>query len=142
MDWEPISESELRDKILAAEKRVSPRLLRLWNAIRIKPEKSAEDSCGAHGGGFWVVAIIGSTAIWFNDIEDGFDYSSYTVAGKLAEYYCNQYELEMTVRNILSRIETGKASAPRRGAPVPIGNFKLPRNIRRMAWLARHQDLP
>lgn len=123
MDWEPISEAELRAKILAAEKRMSARLLRLWNAIRINPQKWAEDSYGTHGGGFWVVAIIGSTAIWYNDIEEGFNYSSYTVAGKLAEYYCNQDELEMTIRNILSRIETGKESAPRRGAPVPVDNF-------------------
>jgi hypothetical protein len=122
MEWEPISEAELRDKIVAAEKRMSPHLLHLWHAIRIKPEKWAEDSYGTLGGGFWVVAIIGSTAIWYNDIEEGFNYSSYTVAGKLAEYYCNQDELEMAVRNILARMETGKESAPRCGAPVPIDN--------------------
>ena len=118
MDWAPISEAELREMILAAENRMSPRLLHLWNAIKISPEKWAEDSYGTHGGGFWVVAIIGSTAIWYNDIEEGFNCSSYAVAGKLAEYYCNQDELEMTVRNILARIETGTASVPKRSVPV------------------------
>jgi len=123
MDWEPISEAALWDKIIDAEGRMNPQLFRLWEAIRITPEKWNETSYGALGGGFWVVAIIGNRAIWFNDIEDGFNCSSYIVLGKLAEYWCNQDELEHAVQNILTLIEIGIDFSVRCSPPIP-GEWK------------------
>ena len=32
---------------------------------------------GDLGGGFWVVALLGETVVWFNDIEDGFNRSHF-----------------------------------------------------------------
>ncbi|MCD2519277.1 hypothetical protein LQ564_23530 [Massilia sp. G4R7] len=119
LDWQPITEAALWDRILHAEGRMSPQLFRLWEAIRISPVKWEEKTYGSTGGGFWVVAIIGNRAIWFNDIEDGFNCSSYTVTGQLAEYFCNQDELDMTVQNILTIIETGIDSSARCSAPIP-----------------------
>ena len=49
--------------------------MRLWEAIRIQPVKWQQDPYGIQGGGFWVVGIIGSTVIWYNDIEEGFNRS-------------------------------------------------------------------
>lgn len=123
MDWEPISEAELWDRIIDAEGRMSPHIFRLWEAIKITPEKWSETSYGVPGGGFWVVAIIGNRAIWFNDIEDGFNCSSYIVLGKLAEYWCNQDELERAVQNILTLIETGIDFSVRCSPPIP-GEWK------------------
>ena len=123
MDWEPISEAELWDKIISAEGRMDPHIFRLWEAIKITPEKWTEKTYGSAGGGFWVVAVIGNRAIWFNDIEDGFNCPSYVVPGKLAAYYCNQDELEMVVRNVLTIIETGIDFSVRCGAPIP-GEWK------------------
>jgi len=111
MDWEPISEAGLWDKILAAEDRMDPPIRRLWEAIKIPPEKWSEETHGTEGGGFWVVAIIGTRAIWFNDIEDGFNCSSYIVAGTLTAYFCDQDELETAVKKILTFIEMGTDSA-------------------------------
>jgi hypothetical protein len=119
MDWMPITEAELWDKIIAAEGRMNPQIFRLWEAIKIPPEKWSEKTYGAVGGGFWVVAIIGSKVIWYNDIEEGFNCSSYYVSGKLAEYFCDQDELEHAVQRILNVIETGIDTAARCGPPVP-----------------------
>lgn len=118
MDWQPISEAALWDEILSAERRMNPQVLRLWEAIKITPEKWSETTHGAIGGGFWVVAIIGKRVIWFNDIEDGFDCSSYVVPGEIAEYFCSQYELEMAVQTMLTFIETGRVATVRRAAPI------------------------
>jgi hypothetical protein len=118
MDWKPITELELWDNIMEAEGRMSPRVFRLWEAIRIVPEKWREAAFGDIGGGFWVVAIIGRKVIWYNDIEEGFNCSSYYVVGTLAEYWCNQDELEVAVQNLLSAIETGLDTVPRLGPPV------------------------
>ncbi|WP_198043905.1 hypothetical protein [Janthinobacterium sp. 1_2014MBL_MicDiv] len=98
---------------------MGPQVLRLWESIKIPPEKWAEQTYGTVGGGFWVVAVIGSRVIWFHDIEDGFNCSSYVVAGKLSEYFCNQDELEIAVQNMLAIIETGRDSIARRSVPIP-----------------------
>ncbi|HBF51917.1 MAG TPA: hypothetical protein DDX04_17970 [Massilia sp.] len=120
MDWEPISEADLRDRIIGAEGRMSPRISHLWETIKIPPQKWAEQTYGTVGGGFWVVAIIGNRVIWFNDIEDGFNCSSYVVVGELAEYFCNQDELEIAVQDVLTIIETGRSAITRCAAPVAL----------------------
>jgi hypothetical protein len=124
MEWEPISEADLWSKIISAEVRMSPQLLRLWEAIKIPPQKWAEQTYGTVGGGFWVVAIIGNKVIWFNDIEDGFNCSSYVVLGKLAEYFCNQDELDVAVQDVLTIIDTGSHAIARCSAPL-LGEWKL-----------------
>lgn len=118
MDWMPISEVELWDLVIRAEARMSPQLSRVWQAIKITPQKWSEPSYGKEGGGFWVVAVIGENAIWYNDIEDGFNRSSYRHHGELDEYVCNQDELEVAVQGVLALIETGINIIPRRSAPV------------------------
>ena len=89
--------------------RVSRKLVaihfRLWEAIKIPPEKWSEADYGSEGGGFWVVAVIGRKAVWFNDIEDGFNCSLYTSPGQLAEYFCDQDALELAVQKVLFMIE-------------------------------------
>jgi hypothetical protein len=98
---------------------MSPQISRLWEVIKISPEKWSEKTYGTTGGGFWVVAMIGNRVIWYNDIEDGFNCSSYVVAGRLAEYFCNQDELELAVQNLLPIIETGRDWTRRCSAPIP-----------------------
>lgn len=118
MDWTPISEVDLWDLVIKAEARMSPQLFRLWQAIKITPQKWSEQSHGKAGGGFWVVAVVGENAIWYNDIEDGFNRSLYRHHGELDEYVCNQDELEVAVQGVLELIETGVDISPRRSAPV------------------------
>jgi hypothetical protein len=118
MDWAPISEVDLWDLVIKAEARMFPQLSRLWQAIKITPQKWNEQSYGQAGGGFWVVALIGENAIWYNDIEDGFNRSSYRHIGELDEYFCNQDELEAAVQGVLALIETGIGTTPRGSAPV------------------------
>jgi len=120
MDWKPISELELWDRINAACDRMTPEQYKVWEIIKILPQRWEEKQYGELGGGFWVVAIIGSSVIWFNDIEDGFNQSSYTEFGKISEYWCNQDELECAVQNVINLFKDGYYSAGR-GSP--------PRNI-------------
>lgn len=114
--WEPISKAELCERIFAAELRMTPQQARLWHCIRLAPRKWSEASLGAEGGGFWVVGIIGTTVIWYNDIEDGFDQSPFHAFGVIDEYRCNQDELEHAVQGLLDRIEVGKQRAGRGAA--------------------------
>lgn len=119
MDWEPISEASLWDIINAAEIRMSPAQARLWAAVRVSPHKWREKSYGKPGNGFWIVAIIGTAVIWYNDIEGGFNRSRYTSFGTMDEYCCNQDELELTLQYVLNLIENGEETRPRRSPSIP-----------------------
>ena len=107
VEWEPITEAALRARVAQGEARMSQQQLRLWETIRIEPEKWQQHPFGDSGGGFWVVAIVGRTVIWYNDIEDGFNRSGYVAYGMIDDYWCNQDELELTVQYLMSALERG-----------------------------------
>jgi hypothetical protein len=105
--WTPISLEELNEMMHAHQAQMNGKELRLWNIIKIKPQKWSEENYGGEGGGFWVVGIFGQSVMWYNDIEGGFNISSYSSAGKIDEYACSQDELYLTTRAILRLIENG-----------------------------------
>ncbi len=79
---------------------MNSKLADFWNSVRITPVKWEEDEYGQEGSGFWAVAIFNSHVIWYNDIEEGFNYSSYTSYGKIDEYKCEQDELHICLNKI------------------------------------------
>jgi hypothetical protein len=101
MNWQPITETELLDMINKSYDRMTPEQRKTWETIKIEPQKWTQEPYGNEGGGFWVVAIIGNVVIWFNDIENGFNRSSFTILGQIDEYYCNQDNLEWQIQSIL-----------------------------------------
>ena len=105
VEWKPISQVALRSRVAQGEARMSPSHLRLWQALRIEPEKWQQHPYGDSGGGFWVVAIVGRTVIWYNDLEDGFNRSRYSTYGTIDDYWCNQDELDLTMQYLVSAIE-------------------------------------
>jgi hypothetical protein len=108
VEWTPISEHQLRDRIAQGESRMSESDRHLWNAIRIEPEKWQQHPYGDNGNGFWVVALIGKTIVWYNDIENGFNRSRFIDYGTIDEYWCNDDELDTTVAYLRSSIEHGQ----------------------------------
>ena len=86
---------------------MTPSQLRLWEAIRIDPEKWQQHPYGDTGNGFWAVALIGRTVIWYNDIEEGFNRSRYATYGQIEDYWCNQDELELTIEYLMTSLERG-----------------------------------
>ena len=107
VEWAPIAESALHSRVAQGVARMSPELLGLWQAIRITPEKWEQQPYGEPGGGFWVVALIGKTVIWYNDLEEGFNRSRYSSYGTIEDYWCNQDELELTVQWLMDALRRG-----------------------------------
>lgn len=107
IEWKPIAEPALLARVSQAEARMTPAQRRLWEAVRIPPEKWQQDPYGNAGAGFWVVALIGSTVIWYNDIEDGFNRSRYSAYGQIEDYWCNQDELEITIAYLMNSLKNG-----------------------------------
>lgn len=103
--WTPIPLEELYDLILHAENTMRGELERLWELVKIFPEKWRQAPYGNTGGGFWVVAVCGRRIIWYNDIEEGFTISRYEQYGRFAEYWRNQDSLAAAVQQLLSLIQ-------------------------------------
>ena len=96
-EWQPISLAELQGEINGALGRMNGTQRKLWDVISITPEKWEQDPYGKEGGGFWVVALIGPTVVWYNDIKEGFNRSRYSRYGFIDEYWCNHDELEWAI---------------------------------------------
>lgn len=99
---------------------MSPSQLRLWEAIQIEPEKWQQEPYGDAGKGFWVVALIERTVIWYNDIEEGFNRSHYLAYGQIGDYWCNQDELELTIEYLMCSLERGTDLVRMRSKPVGV----------------------
>lgn len=107
VEWQPITAAALRKRMAQGVARMSAPCRRLWDAIRIEPEKWALPPYGDAGGGFWVVAIIGRSVIWYNDIDEGFNRSGYSDYGRIDDYWRNDDELEVAVGYLRNAIELG-----------------------------------
>lgn len=103
--WAPISIGDLRNLILQGELELNDEQSNFWDLIKIEPEKWKEKKYGTEGGGFWVVAIFGKQVIWYNDIEEGFNTSTYKNYGEIEEYWCSQSELNYSVVILMNRIK-------------------------------------
>lgn len=89
-----------------------------WARIRIEPEKWRCSPWGDATGGFWAVAIEDDRVLWFNDIEEGFNWSRYTTRGTIDEYLCNQTEL-VTIFERIAQQNSERTRAQLREGDVP-----------------------
>jgi hypothetical protein len=117
-----VNETDLLDEVNRDWNQMSLVQRRLWEVIKIPPQKWQQHPWGDAVGGFWVVAILGSTVVWFNDIEEGFNRSRYDRHGVIRDYWCNQDELGMTMQCLLDEIASGNPRGTYLGPPEPLPN--------------------
>jgi len=103
--WRPISLAELEEWISRGESKLEGEPLNFWNLIKIAPQKWQEKEYGKEGGGFWVVAIFGNKVVFYNDIEEGFNVSTYQTFGHISEYWCEQSELDWIVERLYNLLK-------------------------------------
>jgi hypothetical protein len=118
--WQPISEAQLWDEINRDWEQTSLEQRRLWEVVEVPPQKWQQHPWGDRGGGFWVVAVLGQSVVWFNDIKGGFNRSKYTEHGVIPDYWCNQDELSRTLQYLLDEIRDGYPSGGFLGPPIPV----------------------
>ena len=110
--WKPLSEDKLANMIEEAEWLMSPSCRSFWAYVKIKPQKWRLSPWGDEGGGFWLVAVIGNTCVYYNDIEEGFNFSLYHSFGQIDEYACNQSNLFETINYFHQRFMSDIQDAP------------------------------
>jgi hypothetical protein len=91
--WRAIGQDALLEMINNAEWLMPSPVKAFWDRIKIAPEKWRQSPWGDDGGGFWVVALIGRRCIYYNDIEDGFNFSEFDCYGQIKTYGCSQSDL-------------------------------------------------
>src|SRR5262249_15727616 len=99
-----LTEAELWDIINQQEVELTPAQARLWEAVRIMPEKWQQEPWGAHTGGFWAIAVIGQRVVWYNEIEGGFDLSPFNEYREIALYQCSQFQLSHILQRLLDML--------------------------------------
>jgi hypothetical protein len=112
-----IDEAAIWDKINLAETRMSLPQRRLWEVVRITPERW-QDRTGNSGDGIWVVAVIGTAAIWYNEIEEGFCRSSFSSYGEVSKFNWNADPLGDVLQYVLDEISTGERTEPYVSSPM------------------------
>ncbi len=120
MKWKLLSKKQICHEMSLAENKMTVQQKKLWRVIRIPPQKWRQKPWGNKSKGFWVVAIYGNNVIWYNDIEEGFNRSSYKTFGEIVEYHCNQDELAWTLQYILDELRDGYPSGGHLGYPEPL----------------------
>lgn len=98
--WTPLPIFELTKLIESEVSKMTNEQLSIWNQIAVAPEKWEEDEYGGEGGGFWIVAVDGNEVIWYNDIEEGFNLSTFSIRGRINEYDTQQDELQWTLNKL------------------------------------------
>jgi hypothetical protein len=121
--WYPItrllSRDELDSMIANAVAAYDDAVRSEWERIRIEPEKWRCSPWGDASGGFWVVAIDDGRALWFNDIEEGFNWSRYSSRGTIDEYLCEETDLLTILEQIAQRSsEVIRARLDEGGVPI------------------------
>jgi hypothetical protein len=85
------------DLITEGEAEMEQDMLALWNSIKMTPEKWSQVSYPDSEDKFWVVGLAGKTAIYYNDIEEGFNISAFKTYGHLDDSGYEQDELQWTM---------------------------------------------
>jgi len=104
MDWLPATEQFIHEQVKIETKNMSAAQLRIWECVAVAPEKWVIKRDDDLAGNYWVVAIFGRSVVWYNDIEEGFDVSLYSIFGEIDEYFASQFELRHIMEQIIERI--------------------------------------
>jgi hypothetical protein len=111
-DWQPISEEDIWHEINAAWSRMDFKQRRVWDAIRILPERWTQQKL-LHAHGSWVVAVIGRTLIWYDEVEEGFVVSLWTTYGLIdGDYQSGEQPLEHQMQIISTFFDPSLGDLP------------------------------
>ena len=91
--WKPITEDELLDLVRAQLKECTPEQVAAFEKHRVPPYAAPITRNGARESVF-VLAVKNGEALYYEDVEDGFNFSPLSPSGEILEHWCNQDELK------------------------------------------------
>ena len=83
MVWKPLSRVELQSTIARELAECSDEQRAYFKRVAFEPTKWNQSPYGDEGGGFWAIGADDNRVLWYNDIEDGFNVSTYIEWGTI-----------------------------------------------------------
>jgi len=90
--WQPISAEELEALVARQLSDCSPDIQQLYERFKVVPYRAKIDRLGTTETAF-VVAKSGNIALYYEDVEDGFNISELRPDGAISIRACEQWEL-------------------------------------------------
>jgi hypothetical protein len=112
MPWPSLA--ELQEMIQADLADASDEERAMFARVVIPPEKWRQTPYGDEEGGFWAVAVYENRVLWYNNIEEGFNVSTFSSHGEIPEdeYWCNQDRLHWALPNLMGEPGGWKMGPP------------------------------
>ena len=103
--WQPATESYLRSMLSLAEADMSAEFARFWHQIRLPlPELWQQHPWADEVCGFWVVAVMGKSCVYYNDRTQGFALGSFSHWGRIDDYLPSRLSLYEQIRSLLQPV--------------------------------------
>jgi len=98
-NWTALPKKDLMMELFMAEQELEQTNETFWNSIKCSPEiwhcKDVIDD------NFWVIAKWKTFIIWYNDIEEGFNLSTFKTEGEIQQYSAFQHDLNAVLNRLI-----------------------------------------
>jgi hypothetical protein len=102
MNWSPISEVELKDLILEQLTPLNKAESEFYEAIKVPFRKVFIERSGALEKVF-IVAELPDGVVFYEDVEEGFEFTVLNTLGVISDYSASQLELSHVIRQLMSK---------------------------------------
>ena len=92
-EWRPITEGEMRDLLEEQLAACTPERREVFERYRVSPYRAPLIRYGKKELVF-VVAVKDGEALYYEDVEDGFNRSPLSESGEILQHWCNQDDLQ------------------------------------------------
>ena len=101
-NWTALKKGDLMMEIFLAEQNLDQDSSAFWEQIKINPiiwrcKDVIEDN-------FWVVAKYKNYIIWYNDIEEGFNISTFKTEDEILRYSASKDELNQAIKKLINQL--------------------------------------
>jgi len=100
VDWNPITRKELTTLLASEEAKLDEKSAKLFKQIRVTPY-AVPIHRGSKIESVFVVAKKGLNILFYEDVEEGFEWSCLNSSGQIESYFCNQWELSLALKQVL-----------------------------------------
>ncbi|HIP80650.1 MAG TPA: hypothetical protein EYH07_19595 [Kiloniellaceae bacterium] len=106
----PLSEVRLYDILLKEEADLRPKAERMWEVVKIEPERWTAPGYGSGTPTFWAIGLFGKRVIWYDAFEREFTVSDFKTYGEIGdEHYPCHRELRLILEYLIHRIDGEQA---------------------------------
>jgi hypothetical protein len=98
-DWSPISAEELLELLKGQEKELDDTQREIFKKYRIKPYRAPIERYRKTEY-FFVVAKWDNKAMYYEDVEEGFNVSPIDESGRILQHWCNDDDLKYAVHRL------------------------------------------